>query len=81
MQRVSELINVEKEYCEEEVCTLNNKKVISCRIDRIDGIIDFRPVENEQYLLRNWNESINSILDLVDTTTNLIHREREVYKK
>ena len=44
-------------------------------------MIDFRPVENENYLLKNWNESINGILDLVDMTTNLIHREREVYKK
>ena len=55
--------------------------MISCRIDRIDGVIDFRPVENEQYLLNNWNESINTILDLVDVASNLIHREREVYTK
>jgi hypothetical protein len=37
--------------------------------------------EVEQYLLKNWNESINNILELVDVATNLIHREREVYKK
>ena len=81
LERLSQLIEVEKDYCEEELCTLNNNETISCRIDRIDGTIDFRPVENEQYLLRNWNNSINGILDLVDMTTNLIHREREVYKK
>lgn len=63
------------------MCTLNNKGVIRCRIDRIDDTIDFKPVENEQVLLKNWNNSINGILDLVDFTTNLIHREREVYKK
>jgi 26S proteasome regulatory subunit N5 len=44
LQRVSELMHVEKDYCEEEICSLNNKKVIRCRIDRIGGIIDFRPV-------------------------------------
>ncbi len=81
LTRVSELLKVEREYCEEQICALNNKKVISCRIDRIDGVIDFKPVENEQYLLKNWNESINNILELVDVATNLIHREREVYKK
>lgn len=81
LTRVSELIGVEKDYCEEEVCSLNNKRVISCRIDRIDDTIDFRPAENEQNLLNQWNQSINGILDLVDSTTNLIHREREVYKK
>lgn len=76
LNRVSELLNVERDFCEEELCTLNNKHVISCRIDRIDGVIDFRPIENEQFVLKNWNESINGILDLVDVTTNLIHRER-----
>jgi 26S proteasome regulatory subunit N5 len=81
LDRVSQLLEVEKDYCEEELCSLNNRHTISCRIDRIDGVIDFRPVENEQYLMKNWNQSINSILDLVDTTTNLIHREREVHKK
>ena len=81
LERLSQLIDTDKDYCEEQLCTLNNNHTISCRIDRIDGRIDFRPVENEQYLLKNWNSSINSILDLVDMTTNLIHREREVYKK
>lgn len=80
LTRVSQLLRVEKEYCEEEVCTLNNQHVIACRIDRIDGVIDFRPIENEQFLLKNWNESVNGILDLVDVVTNLIHREREVHK-
>lgn len=55
VKRVSELLRVEQEYCEEEICTLNNQKVISCRIDRIDGVIDFKPIQNEEYLLKNWN--------------------------
>lgn len=44
LNRVSQLLNVERDYCEEEICSLNNAKTISCRIDRIDGVIDFRPV-------------------------------------
>ena len=44
LNRISELINVERDYCEEELCTLNNRKVVSCRIDRIDGLIDFKPI-------------------------------------
>jgi hypothetical protein len=55
--------------------------VICCRIDRIDGVIDFKPIENEQLLLKNWNESINGILDHVDVVSNLIHRERKIFKK
>lgn len=76
MQRMGELVNAEKDFCEEELCTLNNERVISCRVDRISGVIDFRPVEHENNLLENWNNSINTILDKVDVVSNLINRER-----
>lgn len=60
---------------------LNNEKVIGCRVDRISGVIDFRSIEHENNLLENWNSSINNILDMVDVVSNLINREREIYKK
>lgn len=44
LERVSQLLQVERDYCEEELCCLNNLHTISCRIDRIDGIIDFKPI-------------------------------------
>ena len=81
LTRTSQLIGVEKGYCEEEFCQLNNLKLISCRIDRIDDTVDFRPIENETFLLKRWNESVNTILEMIDVTSNLIHREREVYRK
>lgn len=81
IQRLSELTNAEKSYCEEELCVLNNNKVISCRVDRISDLIDFKEIEHENNLLQNWNSSINSILDMVDITSNLINREREIYGK
>ena len=76
LQRMSELVNAEKDFCEQELCALNNEKVISCRVDRISGVIDFKPIEHENNLLENWNTSINNILDMVDTVSNLINRER-----
>lgn len=60
---------------------MNNEKVISCRVDRISDTVDFRPIEHEKSMLKKWNGSINSILDMVDITSNLINREREIYKK
>ncbi len=60
---------------------MNNAGVIRCRIDRIDSVIDFTPLESEQAILKQWNSSVNTVLDLVDLTTQLIHREREVHKK
>lgn len=46
LTRIQELNGVDKNYCEEELCALNNRKVISCRIDRIDDSVDFRPLQN-----------------------------------
>lgn len=60
---------------------MNNSKVVNCRIDRFNDIIDFKPVEHENNILKKWNDSINQILDMVDITANLINREREIYGK
>lgn len=46
LARVAQLLRVEQDYCEEELCALNNSGVIRCRIDRIAGVVDFRPIEN-----------------------------------
>ena len=73
---VQQLNQIDKAYCEEELCALNNRKVISCRIDRKDDLVDFRSIKNEDYIVKNWNAWINGILDLVDEVANLIHRER-----
>ena len=54
---------------------------MNCRIDRFNDIVDFKPVEHENNILKKWNESINQILDMVDITANLINREREIYGK
>lgn len=60
---------------------LNNDKKISCRVDRIGDIVDFKPVEHENNVLAGWNVAINEILEMVDVTANLINREREIYGK
>lgn len=59
LSRMSQLIKVDKLYCEEELCILNNSKVVNCRIDRFNDIVDFKPVEHENNLLKKWNDSIN----------------------
>jgi 26S proteasome regulatory subunit N5 len=46
LTRVGQLVGVDKTFSEQEFCELNNLKLISCRIDRIDDTVDFRPIEN-----------------------------------
>jgi hypothetical protein len=72
---------VDTETCEEELCELNNSGVIRCRIDRIDAVVDFTPADRESIVLKEWRESVNGVLELVDLASNLIHREREVYRE
>jgi 26S proteasome regulatory subunit N5 len=44
LARVAELLRVEPEACEDELCVLNNAGAMRCRIDRIDGVVDFTPI-------------------------------------
>jgi hypothetical protein len=44
LRRISQLLNQDKDFCEEELCALNNLGLIKCRVDRIDDTVDFRPI-------------------------------------
>jgi len=54
-----------------------NEKQIFCRIDRIEGIINFKSLKNENQVINEWSFDINHVLDLIDNTCNLIKREEE----
>ena len=57
-----------------------NAKLVFCKIDRVDGLVNFNLKKNENEILNNWSFDINKILDLLDSTSNLIKREEENYK-
>lgn len=41
LTRLAALTNINTEFCEEELCKLNIEKLVSCKIDRIDDMIQF----------------------------------------
>ena len=50
-------------------------KIIFARIDRLTGIVNFIPRQDENEILNDWMGDIHKLLGLVDNTCNLINRE------
>lgn len=57
-----------------------NEGLINAKIDRLDGVVDFKKKRTDDEVLDEWVEDVNNLLTLVDQTCNLIHREEEKYK-
>lgn len=49
--------------------------MIHCKINRLDGIIDFTQVEQPREILNNWSRQLDNLMILVDQTTHLISKE------
>lgn len=76
-KRVSNLLNVDVKVCEEEICEMINKKMITAKIDRISGVVNFKEKKNENAVINDWVYDVNKLMDVIDKTCNLIKRENE----
>jgi 26S proteasome regulatory subunit N5 len=79
MVRLSELLELKQEEAEKFVSDLVSKKSIFAKIDRPKGIVVFRKTQDPSETLNNWSENVTSLLDLLEKTTHLIHREIMVH--
>lgn len=77
-KRFSQLIGVNDESAETELCDAINNKLVAAKIDRLRGVVIFKQKKNENDVLNEWRFDIHKILDLVDNTCNLINREYDV---
>ncbi len=77
--RLAQLLNIDVNEAEDELCEMINEKMVTCKIDRVDGIINFRLEKQENEILNSWNTDINKVMELIDATSNLIKREEEFY--
>jgi len=55
-----------------------NNKLVFAKINRPESIIAFKKKKNENDNLNEWRYDIHRILDLVDSTANLIGREYDI---
>jgi len=77
-KRMANLVGVDLDTAETELCDMINHKLVTARINRPDGIVSFKQKKTENEHLNEWRFDIHKILDLVDNTTNLINREYDV---
>jgi len=77
LDRVSEFLGVSKEEAEDVVCKMVGKDKLWARIDQLTGIIKFRkPVDNTE-VLSGWTKNVDSMLDLVAKTSEMINKETQ----
>jgi len=77
LDRVSEFLDVSKQEAEDVVCKMVGKDKLWARIDQLTGIIKFRkPVDNTE-VLSGWTKNVDSMLDLVAKTSEMINKETQ----
>jgi len=77
--RMAEIMDVQSLEVEELLCDLINQSVVHARIDRVKGIVSFGEKKRENRVLEQWGRSVETLLNVVDQTTNLIKRDNEIH--
>jgi len=49
---------------------------VYAKIDRPEDIVRFAPPQTPEAVLGDWAADVSKLLDLVETTTHLIHKEQ-----
>lgn len=80
MERLGGLLGLGVSLMEEQLCEMVTKKQVYARIDRPKGIIVFSPPKSANSLLNDWSGDISSLLNLVESTCHLIHKENMIHK-
>jgi len=79
--RLAELLDLTEQESEKFVAELVVAKSIYAKIDRPKKIISFLRPKDPSERLNDWSQNISNLLDLVEKTTHLIHRETMVHSK
>ena len=81
LTRLAQLSTITTEELEEETCYLINADIVKGKIDRVEGIVVFHRQRPDDEILDDWVNDVNSLLDLVNNTCNLVDREEDVMAK
>merc|ERR1712087_13103 len=80
MERLAYLLALSVDQMEKQLCEMVSKKQVYARIDRPAGIISFTPPKSPNELLNDWSSDISSLLNLLEGSCHLIHKENMVHK-
>lgn len=81
INRLSVLIGVSMERAETELADMVVNGRITAKINRISGVVNFGDKKFSNDILNDWNTDLGSLLDKIEQTSHLIHREKVVYGK
>ncbi|XP_067615076.1 26S proteasome non-ATPase regulatory subunit 12 isoform X1 [Eurosta solidaginis] len=79
LQRMSELLNLPSNRCEEYLSKLANSDTIRVKIDRPVGIVYFTTKKSASDILNNWANDVNQLMSLVNKTCHLINKEECIH--
>ena len=79
MPRLAALLDLPADQAELFVSDLVQAKVIFAKIDRPAGIVVFVRAQDPSSTLNEWSGNVSNLLDLLEKTTHLIHREIMVH--
>jgi 26S proteasome regulatory subunit N5 len=80
MARLAELTGLSMEKMEKQLCEMVTKKQVFARIDRPAGIITFAAPKTANEMLNDWSGNIAELLDKLEQSCHLIHKENMVHK-
>mmetsp|Transcript_25895 Transcript_25895/g.42541 ORF Transcript_25895/g.42541 Transcript_25895/m.42541 type:complete len:443 (+) Transcript_25895:30-1358(+) len=78
--RLSQLLDLSPEDTEQNVRDMVVAKTLYARIDRPSGVISFVKPKQPAELLNEWSSNIGNLLNLVESSCHLIHKEIMVYQ-
>jgi len=79
LNRISELLNLPANRCEEYLSKLANNDTIRVKIDRPAEIVYFTTKKSPSDILNNWANDVNQLMSLVNKTCHLIHKEECIH--
>jgi len=74
-KRLAQLLDLSPGTLEEEISKMVSDGTVYAKIDRPKDIIRFKSFKNPEEILSDWGSDIKTLLNLVDSTTHLIHKE------
>lgn len=80
LTRLAALLELEIGKMETQLCDMVSKKQIYARIDRPSGVITFQAPKDPNDLLNDWAGDISTLLNMLESTCHLIHKENMVHK-
>lgn len=74
-KRLANILGLEPAVLEEEISKMVSDGSIYAKIDRPNDIIRFKGKKSPEEILSDWGSDIKTLLNLVESTTHLIHKE------